>query len=222
MQTAEERDYFTDYSVLKDPYEYFEEVRAKGPIHKLSSRDVVVVTGFQEALEVLNNRQDFSSVIAPQGPAMPLPFKPQGSDITPQIEKHRAQFVGGDLLVAYDDQQHAFSRSILNRLFTPSRLKANEAFMHEYADKLVMDAVAKGGCELINDVATPFVTLVIADLLGVPADDRKVFMDVIAAGQGAGNINTEDQRQQNGPLEFMGRYFAQYVMDRRANPRADV
>lgn len=218
----EERDYFTDFSVLKEPYEYFEAVRAKGPVYTLPHRGVVVVTGYAEALEVLNNTADFSSVIAPQGPAMPLPFAPQGDDLTPQIEAHRNQFIGGDLLVAYDDRQHSMSRSILSRLFTPSRLKANEAFIQEYAGELVRDAVARGSCELIGEIATPFVTLVVADLLGVPADDRKLFMEVIAAGPPPGNIETEDQQAQNGPLEFMGRYFAQYVMDRRANPRSDV
>lgn len=218
----EERDYFTDYSVLKEPYEYFEAVRAQGPVHTLPQRGIVVVTGYPEALEVLNNTADFSSAIAPQGPAMPLPFTPQGDDLTPQIEAHRHQFIGGDLLVAYDDRQHSMSRSILSRLFTPSRLKANEAFIREYAGELVRGAVERGGCELINEIATPFVTLVVADLLGVPADDRKLFMEVIAAGPPPGNIATEDQQAQNGPLEFMGRYFAAYVMDRRANPRSDV
>ncbi|MFC4309128.1 cytochrome P450 [Steroidobacter flavus] len=218
----EERDYFTDFSVLKEPYEYFEAVRARGPVYTLPHRGVVVVTGYAEALEVLSNTADFSSAIAPQGPAMPLPFTPQGEDLTPQIEAHRSQFIGGDLLVAYDDRQHSMSRSILSRLFTPSRLKANEEFIREYAGELVRDAVARGGCEMINEIATPFVTLVIADLLGVPADDRKLFMEVIAAGPPPGNIETEDQQAQNGPLEFMGRYFAQYVMDRRANPRSDV
>jgi len=222
MPDLQERDYFTDYSVLRDPYEYFEEMRSKGPVHRLTGRDIVIVTGFEESLEVLRNTADFSSAIAPQGPAAPLPFEPKGDDITAQIEAHRGQLVGGDLVVAYDGQQHSFSRSILNRLFTPSRLRANEAFMADYAEKLVHDAVAKRQCELINEIATPFVTLVIADLLGVPADDRKLFMEVIAAGAPAGNMDTKDARPQNSPLEFMGGYFAQYVMDRRAHPRADV
>jgi cytochrome P450 len=218
----EERDYFTDYSLLKDPYEYFEAMRAKGPVHRLADGNIVLVTGFEESLEVLKNREDFSSVIAPQGPAVPLPFQSSPDDITGQIEEHRAQFVGGDLVVAYDDERHSFSRSILNRLFTPSRLRENEAFIARYADELVMGAVARGGCELISEIATPFVTLVIADLLGVPADDRQLFMDAIAAGEGAGNLNPDLIAEQNQPLVLMGRYFAQYVMERRATPRADV
>jgi cytochrome P450 len=222
MKPLEERDYFTDHSILKDPYEYFEAIRAKGPIYRLPGRDIVFVTGFDESLAVLKNTADFSSVVAPQGPALPLPFEPSGDDITAQIESHRTDFVGGDLVVAYDDQQHSFSRAILTRLFTPSRLKANAEFITECADKLVVDAVAKGGCELIEDIATPFVTLVIADLLGVPPEDRQLFMDAIAAGPPAGSLESQDILQQNQPLVLMGGYFAQYVADRRANPRNDV
>ncbi len=222
MTTLEERDYFSDYSILKDPYEYFEAIRAKGPVYRHPGNGIVFVTGFEEALEVFNNNKDFSSAIAPQGPAAPLPFKPEGDDITAQIEAHRTQFIGGDLLVAYDDKQHSMSRSLLSRLFTPSRLTANEEFISEFADQLVKDAVAKGGCELIKEIATPFVTLIIADLLGVPADDRKIFMDAIEAGPPPGSLDADDLMAQNQPLVIMGMYFAQYVLDRRENPRDDV
>ena len=44
MQSPEQRDYFSDLSILKDPYEYFEEIRARGPVCRLADRDVVVVT----------------------------------------------------------------------------------------------------------------------------------------------------------------------------------
>jgi cytochrome P450 len=222
MQSLEDRDYFTDHVILKDPYAYFEAIRAKGPIYQLPQSGIVVVTGFEETLEVLKNTEDFSSVIAPQGPAAPLPFQPQGADITPQIEAHRTEFVGGDLVVAYDDRPHALSRSLLTRLFTPSRLKANEQFISEYSDQLVKDAVTKGECELIKQIATPFVTLVIADLLGVPADDRQLFMDAIEAGTPPGSLDSNDLMAQNQPLVLMGMHFAGYVQDRRQNPRADI
>ena len=222
MQALAERDYFSDYEILKDPYAYFEAIREKGPIHQLAGSGIVVVTGFDETLDVLKNTADFSSVIAPQGAAVKLPFDPSGADITAEIEAHRTNFVGGDLVVAYDDMPHTMSRALLSRLFTPSRLRANEIFMSGYADEMVGAAVAQGRCELIKQIATPFVTIVIADLLGVPADDRQIFMDAIEAGVGAGSLNADDLAQQNQPLVIMGGYFAGYVFDRRANPREDV
>jgi cytochrome P450 len=222
MQSLEDRDYFTDHVILRDPYAYFEAIRAKGPIHQIPSSGLVIVTGFDEILEVLKNTNDFSSVIAPGGPAAPLPFQPQGSDITPQIEAHRTEFLGGDLVVAYDDQQHNFSRSLLTRLFTPSRLRANEQFIAEYSDQVVTNAAANGGCELIKQIATPFVTMVIADLLGVPMDDRQIFMDAIEAGPPPGSLDSDDLMAAHQPLVVMGMYFAGYVQDRRQSPREDI
>lgn len=222
MQELAERDYFTDYEVLKEPYQYFEAIRAKGPIYKLPGRPIVFVTGFDETLEVLKNTEDYSSAIAPQGPAAPLPFEPEGPDISAQIDAHRTEFHGGDLVVAYDGKPHTYSRSILSRLFVPSRLKANEEFMAAYAKQMVSDVVATGGCEMIKQIATPFVTIVIADLLGVPEDDRQLFMDAIEAGVGAGSLNPDDLAQQGQPLVIMGGYFYQYIKDRRDNPREDI
>jgi cytochrome P450 len=222
QQLANERDFFTDHSVLNDPYDYFEEMFTKSPVLQLKDRDVVIVTGFEESLEVLRNTQDFSSAIAPTGAGVPLPFEPKGDDITAQIEAHRAQMLGANLLVAYDDTPHSFSRSILNRLFTPSRLKANEDFMRDYADKLARDAVAKGRCELINDIATPYVTLVIADLLGVPEGDRELFRQVIDAAPPPGNMDADDKPTSVSPLEYMAGFFVKYIQERRAAPRADV
>lgn len=222
MEATSEVDYFTDHSVLLDPYDYFDEVRGKGPVHQLENRDIVMVTGYAEALEVLNNPADFSSVIAPGGPVVPLPFEPEGADITDQIEAHRSEIPTAELLVALDDRPHSFSRAILNRLFVPSRLKANEQFIWKLADEMVRDVVAKGRCELITEVATPFVTLVIADLLGVPAADRDAFTKVISEGPPPGSMDAEGVTTDVSPLEYMAGFFIGYILDRRANPRQDV
>lgn len=217
-----ERDYFTDHSVLLDPYEFFNEMRSKNPVYQLKNRDLIMVTGFQETVDVLNNPQEFSSVISAGGPIQPLPFEPLGDDIIAQIEAHREQFVAGDLLVTLDDQRHRNSRAILNRLFVPSRLKANEEYIFELADKMVRHVMAKGSCELMSEVSVPFVTLVIADLLGVPEEDRDQFRTVLDQGPPPGNMDAEGASTDVGPLEFMAGFFVRYLIDRRANPRDDV
>ena len=75
---------------------------------------------------------------------------------------------------------------------------------------------------MMREVVTPYVTNVIADLLGVPEDDRKLFMEAIDAGVGAGSLDPDNLAQQDAPLILMGMYFSQYVADRRANPKDDV
>ena len=220
---SEERDYFTDLSVLLDPTEYFRNVRGQGPIHQLPGKDYLLVTGFDECAEIARRSEDFSSIFSfsPYGAGVPLPFSPEGDDISAQIEACRRP---DDLLVTYDGAFHSANRSILNRLLTPSKLKANEAFMTEHADILIGDVVSKGHCELISDFALPFATSVIADLLGVPEGDRQLFMDAIAASPPAGTMKNDElrTRSQIPHFEFMADFFARYIKNRRASPKADV
>ena len=113
-----EKDFFTDPEILVDPYAYFEEVRRHGPVFQPPGKDYVIVTGFNEALDVFLNAKDFSSSIALQGAAAPLPFEPEGSDISEQLERNRTGILGHDLLVNLDDKAHVNLRSLVNRLFT--------------------------------------------------------------------------------------------------------
>lgn len=216
-----ERDYFNDLSVLLDPYEYFEEIRRQGPVYQMQRHDILMVTGFDEAAEVLRNNRDFSSVIAAVSAVKPLPFAPSGSDISEQIEAHRAEIDPNGLVVSYDGASHSDARSIVNRLLTPKRLHANLQFIEHFADELVREAVANGGCELVNEIATPFVTLVIADLLGVPDEDRDKFRKVIDAAPPPGDME-KSATEGPSPLEYMGAFFFNYLQERRDNPGSDV
>jgi len=216
-----ELDYFTDRSVLLDPYEYLNAVRAGGAIQQMKARDILMVTGFREAVEILLDTKRFSSFINPD-PLAPLPFEPVGDDITAQVLAADKGNPMLDLMVAYDGDRHTAARSLLNPLFTPSRLKANEAFMHSYGDAMAREMVAKGGCEAIAAIATPFVTMVIADLLGVPEDDREAFRKVIDAGPPPGNMDAADEPQASHPLMYMASFFMRYLGERRAAPRDDV
>jgi cytochrome P450 len=224
MTKLEDRDYFSDFEVAKDPYPFFEAVRAQGPVWQPEGKDYLIVTGFGETVEVLNNNQDFSAIIGLAGAGAPLPFEPHGSDITDQIEAARSQFLGGDQVVMLDDEPHTKLRSLMNRLFIPSRLKANEEFMTGLSEKMVSEVVAKGHCDLISEIATPFVTLVIADLLGVPDEDRETFMQLIDASPAPGNLdaslNTHDGEMH--PMVAMTGYFYRYISERQANPQNDI
>jgi cytochrome P450 len=222
VQSIADRDYFTDRTVLLDPYAWFEAKRAEGPVTRLPDRNALLVTGFQECVSVLLDTENFSSFVATV-PTEPLPFPVESDDITAQLEAQRGRNPMTDLMVNYDGPRHTAARSLLTSLFTPSRLRANEEYMTGLAEKMIAEVVARGKAEMIHEIASPYVTLVIADLLGVPDDDREKFRAVIDQGAPAGNIEAaNDTREVGGPLIFMAGFFMQYVSERRANPRDDV
>ena len=86
MSSFETIDYFTDPSLIDDPFPYFEYLRTKGPVTPLPNHGVVAVTGYDEAVEVLRDPGTFSSCNSVTGPFPGLPTPPEGDDISELIE----------------------------------------------------------------------------------------------------------------------------------------
>lgn len=216
-------DFFTDQSLVPDPYPYFDHLRSQCPVLKTNNYDVVAVTGHKEASIVYKDADTYSSCIAVGGPFPPLPFTPEGSDISAQIEEHRPGMIMSEHMVTMDPPEHSRARSLLNRLLTPKRLKENEAFMWRLADKQLDLIVDKEHCEYLSEYAKPFSLLVIADLLGVPEEDHTVFREVLGAQQPGTNVGSlEGELLAHNPLEWLDDKFCNYLEDRRQNPRDDV
>ncbi len=184
---------------------------------------VLAVTGYEEAATVLKDPDTFSSCIAVAGPFPPLPFTPEGDDITEQITAHRSQMPMFEHMVTMDPPDHTNARSLLNRLLTPSRLKENEDFMWRLADEVLDDFIANGRCEFLSAYAKPFSLLVIADLLGVPQADHEEFRVVLGSPRPGSVVGSlEHESVGLNPLEWLDEKFVGYLEDRRESPRDDV
>jgi cytochrome P450 len=214
-------DYFFDQVVAQDPYDYFEYLRGQHPVFREPHHGVVAVTGYPEVIAAFKNSDVFSACNAIGGPFPPLPFEPVGDDISAQIEAHRHEFPINEHLVTMDPPAHDRARSLLSKMLTPKRLKENEEFMWRLADGQLDEFIANGECEFLGEYAKPFATLVIADLLGVPEEDRDDFRGILAAE--AGKIGTLDgEPVGTNPLAWLDEKFSGYIADRRRHPRGDV
>jgi cytochrome P450 len=223
MSELDSVDFFTDQSLVADPYPYFDHLRSKCPVLNLPHYGVVAVTGHDEAVTVYKDAETFSSVIAVGGPFPALPFEPDGDDIGDQIAAHRDQMPMSEHMVTMDPPEHARARSLLNRLLTPSRLKENEDFMWRLADSQLDEFLADGECEFLSAYANPFSLLVITDLLGVPEEDRETFREVLGAPRPGANVGALDHEPlSHNPLEWLDDKFCNYLAERRREPRGDV
>jgi cytochrome P450 len=215
----EAADFYMDRSLAEDPYPYLEYLRSKGPVTPLPHHNVIAVTGFEEALEVYNDVEHFSAVISVTGPIPPIPFAPEGEDITDLIEAHRSQILFGEDILTLDPPRHTAPRQLMMRLFTPRRLKNMDGHMAELADQLLDEIESLGACEFNAAYAKPFASLTIADLLGVPDEDRKEFR--AHADPTATQIGEREAAATN-PMEFAVEKFTRYLTDRRRSPCGDV
>ena len=113
MNSLDEINFFADSSLLSDPHPYFDHLRAKGPAVVVPPYDVVAVTGYDEGMAVYWDSENFSSINVSFGPIPPMPFVPEGEDITDQIERHRHEIPGGEQLVSLDPPDHTRAKSLL-------------------------------------------------------------------------------------------------------------
>jgi cytochrome P450 family 150 subfamily A5 len=215
-------DFFRDKSLVDDPYPYFDALRAQCPVTTEPHEGVRMVTGWDEAVEVFNDATTFSSCISVTGPFPGFPVPLEGDDVTELIEEHRDELPFSDQLPTLDPPTHTNHRALLMRLITPKRLKENEDAMWKIADRVLDRFLAPGEGDFINGFAAPFTLLVIADLLGVPDEDRDDFVNNLHRHVGGGLGSTREESLAHSPLEFLYDRFATYIEDRRREPRDDV
>jgi cytochrome P450 len=198
-----------------NPYPYYDHIRARCPVQREPHHDVVMVTGFDEAVSVYTDQVTWSNCNTVAGPGFPVPL--EGDDVGDLIDQHRDELPFSDQLPSFDPPKHTEQRGLLMRLITPKRMKENEEFMWDLADRQIDEFLADGTCEFIRQYASPYTLLVIADLLGVPEADFAKFRSRMAkpADQPMG-------RQDHKPLEYLYDQFTEYINDRRRDPRGDV
>ena len=148
-------DFFRDDDLLVDPYPYFEALRASARSWREPHHDVVMVTGYDEAMAVYNDAETFSSCTSVTGPFPGFPVPLEGDDVSELIEQHRDELPMSDQLPTLDPPVHTDHRALLMRLITPKRLKENEEFMWRLADRQLDTFLGAGRVRVHQRVRQP-------------------------------------------------------------------
>jgi len=209
-------DFFRAGALYQNPYPYYEYLREHGPVWREPHRGVVMVTGYDEAVDVYHDTDNYSNCAAVAGPFAEWPVPLEGDDVSEIIDKYRDELTFSDQLPTFDPPKHTAHRSLLGRLMTPKRLKENEEFMWRLADRQIDEFLSRGECEFIDDYAGPFTLLVVADLLGVPEEEHEPFREELQGGK------RPNAAVEHKPLEFLYQRFEKYIAERRREPRDDV
>jgi cytochrome P450 len=213
-------DYFTDATLVDDPYDYYESLRSQCPVQREPYYGVFAVTGHDEAVAIYRDDATFSSCNAVGGPFPGLPVEPEGDDISDLIEQYRHVFPLSDNFTTFDQPKHAAHRALMKRLITPLRLRENEVFMQRMAERYLDSFVDQGRCEFVEGYAHPLSLLVVADFLGVPEEDHEWFRQGFEAPKPVGSL--EGDTYDGAHVNFLEESFTNYVEDRRREPREDA
>ena len=141
----------TSEEVARDPYAVYRRIRDKDPIHRMRLVDAWVLTRYEDADSVLRDHERFSA------------------------EDRRFHDVGLTTMLDIDPPDHTRLRALVSRAFTPRSVTRWHGRVQAIAARL-LDAVAdQDRFDLIAALGYPLPVTVIAEMLGVPAEDMDRF-----------------------------------------------
>jgi hypothetical protein len=193
----------------RDPYEQLAELRRHGPVVRLAS-GFWAVTGYDAALAALRERACASGPIAGRYVAS-LPEGAARDEMS-----HRINFL--------DPPDHTRVRSLVSKAFTPRRVETLLPWIDATAGALADALPADAPFDLLRVFAHQLPSLVISELLGVPAADRDqltAWSDAVAPLL-ALELTDDDRARALAASEAFHAYVGALLEERRRSPGDDL
>jgi cytochrome P450 len=196
-----------------NPYPFYARLREEAPVYRttLPSRQVAwLVTRYDDVLGVLKDerfaKDRFNAM--PAGRRAKLPW-------IPNLLKPLARN-----MLDLDAPDHTRLRALVHKAFAPRLIERLRERIQTLCDDLLTVVQHNGSLELIREYALPLPATIIAELLGVPLQDRAKFQswsNSIVSVSSSGDL----LRALPQVWLFM-RYLRTLFKQRRANPRDDL
>src|SRR6266404_8800257 len=196
------------------PHEWFTYLRANAPVYKHPEPEgpgFWVITKYDDVVTVGRDGATYSS------------DQKRGGVVVLEEQPDMNFEQGGNLMLTMDAPEHTRYRKLVNRGFTPRQMRMLEPHIRELTSKIIDEVIEQGGCDYVVDVAAEVPLQVIAEMLGVPMEDRhKLFewSNRMIGSEDPEYIVSEEEVQTAQIEMFM--YANALAQERRANPRDDI
>ena len=190
----------TSRKIRANPYEVYERLRSENPIHRMRLINAWALTGYDDALAILQDHRRFSS------------------------GENKLEYAPYRTMLDLDPPDHTRLRSLVSKAFTPRAVAALGPRIQEIVEELLEDLADRDSFDLINDFAFPLPVIVIAEMLGIPAEDRdrfNVWSNDIALAVEPILSGEEIVRVERASDEII-EYFEGIIEQRRKQPRDDM
>lgn len=150
---------------LSDPYPIYARLREEAPIHR-SPVGVWLVLGYDEAVQILRDHDNFSVDHSNR-----LDTDAVGERLGPTSAERGME----NIMLFKDPPDHTRLRGLVNKAFTPRVVGSLRHRIVEIVNELLDAVEPRGEMDVIQDFAYPLPVTVIAEMLGIPEEDRVGF-----------------------------------------------
>jgi cytochrome P450 len=135
----------------------------------------------------------------------------------PELEANRA------IMLNMDAPRHTRFRRIVNMGFSPKMVSRLAVHVRELATRIIDDVAASGQCDFVTDVAAELPLQVIAEMMGIPLEDRHMVFDWSnkLIGFDDPEYGTSEEKGKIASME-MFMYANQLATERRNSTRDDL
>ena len=167
MAIVVQDDMFTP-DVIADPYTYYGRLRDEDPVHWNEAYALWVITRHDDVTWMTRHNELFSSAVFKNDPRPAYPAIDESDlGLYEYVKNYQ-----GDQFIQHDRPEHLDMRKIVHGYFTPKAMESWRPFVVNAVNELLDAAEEKGSMDVMRDLATPLPVLVIAQMMGVPAEDR--------------------------------------------------
>lgn len=199
-----------------DPHAFYRRLRERDPFHRSRPASGWVLSRYRDILAVLRDPR-FSADERNWSRYAGMAARARRAGLRDFYDPERAS------MLRMDAPDHTRLRTLVSKAFTPRAVERMGPRVEAVVKELLDPRGAHGEFELIRDFAAPLPVVVIAEMLGVPAEDRERFRhwsDEAIRSLGDGTI--EDRRAGDRAIAELGDYFREQAELRRREPRGDL
>ena len=197
-------------AMARNPYPIYAELRARAPVHRNRLLDAWVLSRHADVDAVLRDFRRFSNDQRKRDPAR------RRRSTLPQIPYPTILFL--------DPPDHTRLRALVNKAFTPKAVADLEPRIRRMTRTLLDAAADPNGFDLMETLANPLPVMVIADMLGVPVEDRAQFREWSnrRARILEPTVSRREFRIAEEASKSLDEYFLSIIKARRIVPRDDI
>ena len=128
----------------------------------------------------------------------------------------------GVMLLVTDPPKHTRYRKLVNKGFTPRMIGLLEQYLAHRTTVIIDEVIEQGSCDFVTDVAAELPLQAIAEIMGVPQEDRKLLFDWSNRMIGIDDPEYGGTEDNMTAMTELYMYVNQLAQQRKVDPRDDI